>query len=223
MNQPRKEFTHSAQGGFVRLYKNMQNKPNFTPPGLVFCATNLLTYCVTNLLSYSFMQNEPNSNRKSTTENRKSLQLFTRQMRTFAQKMQKMHAFCKSWNITHLTPYISKTYKTFHPDIRLKSGVYPLSLLREKMKNKPNFTAVIKSTIEIRKSPCVMCLESCVFSNHLCKTNPIRHKMNVNRVIPKTYVNIPVQLCWFAVCGFGIGGINYYLLFEEPQLKLTDW
>jgi hypothetical protein len=33
---------------------------NSNPPGLILCATNLLTYCVTNLLSYSFMKNEPN-------------------------------------------------------------------------------------------------------------------------------------------------------------------
>jgi hypothetical protein len=30
-NKPRKDFTHSAQGGFVGLYQKMQNKPNFNP------------------------------------------------------------------------------------------------------------------------------------------------------------------------------------------------
>jgi hypothetical protein len=68
--------------------------------------------------------NEPNTNRKLTTENRKSLHLFTRKMRTFAHKMKKMHAFCKYLKLTYLTPDISKPYMNIYPRIKLKK-LYP--------------------------------------------------------------------------------------------------
>jgi hypothetical protein len=90
-----------------------------------------------------FMKNEPNyntENRKSTTENRKSLQILLKKnlknssnlqqfvslslrksalFFTFSQLFiriyKQMHAFCKLLKITYLTPCTSKTYKTLHP------------------------------------------------------------------------------------------------------------
>ncbi len=76
-----------------------------------------------------FIKNEPNSNRKSTTENRKSLNLFTHIRRTFHRNSQKMRTFLNFWTKTHLSPDISKAYKTFHPRIR-----FTLQKMRETKK-----------------------------------------------------------------------------------------
>ncbi len=61
---PKIHFTRGIYTHLVRREK-MKNKPNLTPPGLIFYVTNILTYCVTNLLNYSYMQNEPNLNHRA--------------------------------------------------------------------------------------------------------------------------------------------------------------
>jgi hypothetical protein len=91
---------------------NMQNKPNLkltAPWPISPNAPRATSHDSRN------MQNKPNYNRKSTTENRKSLQLFIRQMRSFPKKLQKMRSFCKFLKLTHLTPCKTKTYKAFSP------------------------------------------------------------------------------------------------------------
>jgi hypothetical protein len=82
------------------------------------------------------MQNEPNSNRDLAIENCKSLQLFTRQMRTFTQKCKKTRNFCKLLKLTHLTQCTTKTYKTVYPRIRGNGYERKTTV---KMQNKPNF------------------------------------------------------------------------------------
>jgi hypothetical protein len=109
--------------------RKMQNEPNFTPPGLVFCATNLLTYCVTNLLSYSYIQNKPNLNQRPTRfarPNRQTLKILLPFFpiiyppKAAFQKKSKIiqkNAFCKFLKLIYLTPYTTKTYITFHTTI----------------------------------------------------------------------------------------------------------
>ncbi len=95
---------------------NMQNEPNFNP---------------TIILNFGIHPTGAN--------------LFTRIIRTLPQKTQKIRTFCKFWTLTHLTPCTTKTYITFHPRIHSTRRVYPPSLWREKMQNKPNLTTSIEA------------------------------------------------------------------------------
>jgi hypothetical protein len=63
------------------------------------------------------MQNEPNFNYNFShilTHIMRLLQIFTRRRRNFAQKMQKIRAFCKFLKITYLTQDITKAYMNFY-------------------------------------------------------------------------------------------------------------
>jgi hypothetical protein len=72
------------------------------------------------------------------------LKLFTRQMQLFV-------TFCKFLKVMHLTPCTSKAYKTFHPRIRFKRGIYPPFVWWEKMQNEPNFIFNHRTTRDERR------------------------------------------------------------------------
>ena len=109
------------------------------------------------------MQNEPNSNRNSTIEIRKSLQLSIRQMPTFPQKSQKMRNFCKLLKLTHLNTCTTKAYITFHPKIRFNQ--------RETRVERQATNKYAKQTqFRPPRPPGHGSRET---SHDLCKTNPI--------------------------------------------------
>jgi hypothetical protein len=115
----------------------MKNKANFKLTSLVHDPWVMRLASWVLCLFNPFMQNKPNFKPRSTIKMKKQtqfsyqrhrrntqtvqiypqlLQLFTRLRRTFAQKMQKMRAFCKFLKLTHLRLYTTNTYKTFsHP------------------------------------------------------------------------------------------------------------
>ena len=90
-------------------YENIQNKPNL----------KLQLSSIKNRAS-RILQNEPNFTTNAPTKHANAanitqisyslLQLCTRQLRTFAQKKQKIRNFCKYLKTTHLTPCKTKTY-----------------------------------------------------------------------------------------------------------------
>jgi phage portal protein BeeE len=117
------------------IHSFMQNKPNFKTSRIEYQES-----CIEN------MQNEPNFYIQATDQTRKQckfypklLQLFNRQMRTFAQQMKKIRNFCKFLKVTHLTPYISMAYINIYPDIPFTRGVYPQLVWREKNAKQTQF------------------------------------------------------------------------------------
>ncbi len=145
---------------------NMQNKPNFTTPGLIICVTNLLTYCVTNLHKLPIYEKRTQFYPQRTDQTRKqskfypvffafSLLLFTFiliLLLSFLHFSQLFVTFYKFWTKTHLTTYTTKAYITFHSPNTLHPSrnttyekmqneanfSYTHSLIKQKMKNKPN-------------------------------------------------------------------------------------
>ena len=124
------------------------------------------------------MQNKPNLNWRETKICKTNpilpqffhsfLQLFTRQLRTFAKKSQKMSAFCKYLKTTHLTPYTTKTYKNIYPSTR-----FTAHQSRPTKKCKTNPISITKMS---KRSGCRRSAEGGPMAD---KTNPISTGQNV--------------------------------------------
>jgi hypothetical protein len=129
----------------------MQNKPNLQ---------NDKPRNTTYAIRYT-RENEPNFTPNAPTKHAKDtnfthlfhslLQLFTRQMRTFAniylpkaEKLKKMHNFCNFVILTHLTPCTTKTYKTFHPALRSTGHKRRVTI---KMRNEPNSSSTSERSL----------------------------------------------------------------------------
>jgi hypothetical protein len=138
----------------------------------------------------SFMQNEPNFNRKSTIEIRKSLHLFMRIRRTFTQQLQKIRAFCNFLILMHLTPYTTKTYMAFLP----QNTNYPSRNARyKKMQNEPNLAPSpngSRSTDRERSLPAFR-----VAGTNMQNKPNAQSQMNLSPAFTRTYEHD--QLCGF--------------------------
>ena len=173
-----------------KITKNMRNEPNLP---ILMC-----------FKEPKKMKNKPNFTPNAPTKHAKDeyftpifhshLHLFTRQMRTFRQKMRKIRVFCKYLKQTHLTPCTTKTYTNIHTKIHFKRGVYLPFASREKMQNKPNATKLMYLKVQAMNNelPTMNCEKRTQSKNYgqdarlaprstgherratkKCKTNPI--------------------------------------------------
>ncbi len=112
-NKPNYKATaHMPNGPWVTGHESrfIQNEPNYTHKKYAIRHTQ---YDIREKNKPNFTPNAQtkHTNAANITQISHSLlQLCTRQLRTFAQKTQKIRNFCKYLKTTHLTPYISKTY-----------------------------------------------------------------------------------------------------------------
>ncbi len=101
----------------------------------------------------------------------------------YSKKCKKMRNLCNFLTLTHLTQCTTNTYKTFHQEKPLKTGVYPTSLWRKKIQNEPNSP----STIERRK----MQNEPKSYVPQGTKTNPISTNTGVQVMREEKMQNKP--------------------------------